>query len=136
MELSNLDRKSTPKQSNSTKKQVQSLHPSERDYSHITSSNQKYCASIFFRGWQLKSQTLYSQFKWFEQFESHVISKMDPSHIDENKNLIDGSNGVIKVVIDKILVKYAVIGHKLYLTISGKNQYYFFKQINEGFNEP
>ena len=70
-----------------------SLHPSERDYSNIISSNQKYCASIFYRGWQLKSQTLYSQYKWFEQFESHVISKMDPSHIDERKNLLDGSNG-------------------------------------------
>ena len=113
MELSNLDKKSTPKQSTSTKKQFnleESLHPSERDYSHITSSNQKYCASIFFRGWQLKSQTLYSQFKWFEQFESHVISKMDPSHIDESENFIDGSNGIINVGTEKISAKYPING--------------------------
>ena len=131
MELSNLDKKLTPKQSTSARKQInfgKLIHPSERDYSHITSSNQKYCASIFFRGWQLKSQTLYSQFKWFEQFESHVISKMDPSHIDESENLIDGSNGIINVGLEKIMVKYAIMGHKLFLTISGKNQDYFIKR--------
>ncbi|MFX1282071.1 MAG: hypothetical protein ACFFB5_00385 [Promethearchaeota archaeon] len=110
------------------KANFKSLHPSERDYSNITSSNQKYCASIFYRGWQLKSQTLYSQYKWFEQFESYVISKMDPSPIDERENFIDGSNGVINVDIEKISVNYAIMGHKLFLTISGKNQDIFIKR--------
>ena len=36
------------------------IHPSERDYGMIASYEQKYCASIFYRGWYLKYQTLYS----------------------------------------------------------------------------
>lgn len=106
----------------------ESLHPLERDYSNITTSNQKYCASIFYRGFRLKSQTLYSQCKWFEQFELNIISKMDPSFIDESGNFIDGSNGILNTEIEKISVKYAVMGNKLFLTISGDNQDQFIKR--------
>ncbi|MHA2244519.1 MAG: hypothetical protein ACXADY_06080 [Candidatus Hodarchaeales archaeon] len=78
------------------------LHPSERDYSNITSSNKKYCTSIYHRGWQLKTQTLYAQYIWFEQFESNVVSKMDPSHFDKSGNLIEDSNGILNVKSVKI----------------------------------
>jgi hypothetical protein len=104
------------------------LHPSERDYNNITSSNQKYCASIFYREWQLKSQTLFSQYMWFEQFESNVVSKMDPSHIDETGNFIDGSNGKLNIGLDKISVMYAIMEEKLILTVTGENQDLFIKR--------
>jgi len=113
------------------RQQEELIHPSKRDYSNITSSDLKYCASIFYRGWRLKTQTLYSQYKWFEQFKLNILSRMNSSHFDENGSLIDGSTGVLEISADKILVKYAIIENTLYITIRGENRDQFIKRGTE-----
>jgi hypothetical protein len=105
-----------------------SLHPSERDYSHITSSDQKYCASIFNRGWKLKTQSLYSQYKWFEQFERNIITKINSKHKNEMNRLHEGLYGKIPVGNSKISVNYGIIDYKLYLTVSGEEAEEFYKR--------
>jgi hypothetical protein len=104
------------------------IHPSERDYSSITSYDQKYCASIFYRGWKLKSQTLYSQYLWFEQFEERIIEKINSRHKIKTSQIKNGSYGSVPVDNDKISIKYEVIDNKLYLTVTGMIAEEFYKR--------
>ncbi|MHA1543450.1 MAG: hypothetical protein ACTSQH_10805, partial [Candidatus Hodarchaeales archaeon] len=104
-----------------------SIPPAERDYSKIK-FDQKYCASIFFRGLKLKSQTLYRQFMWFKQFEANVIRRMDSNHIMNTQIIRNGSSGFLEINCKGIKVKYEVIDDILYLSLSGNNSSQFIER--------
>ncbi|MHA1946921.1 MAG: hypothetical protein ACXADW_10100 [Candidatus Hodarchaeales archaeon] len=110
-----------------TQLEEMSIPPTEKDYSKIK-FDQKYCASIFFRGLKLKSQTLYRQFMWFKQFEANVIGRMDSNHIMNTQIIRNGSSGYLEINCKGIKVKYEVIDDILYLSLSGNNSSQFIER--------